>query len=68
MNRIFSGLPRRGQRLAQHRHRSDVVGEHQHQAGVECVALFGVEALMRFDERFVEIIGRFEIGRDDERG
>lgn len=54
------------QRLAKHRHRPDVVGQNQHQTGIERMALVRLKALVQVDEGFVEIVWRLEIGRGGE--
>src|SRR5216684_3476138 len=44
------------QRLAQHRQPADVIGEQQHEAGVERGALLLIQALVGGKQRLVEII------------
>ena len=52
----------RFQRLAQHRHRPDVIGQDQHQACVERMTFIHGKAVVPFDECLVEIICRLKVG------
>jgi len=52
--------------LAQNAWRPDVICKDEQQARIECVAFFGRESLMRFDQRFVEIIWRFKVRRSNQ--
>src|SRR5664279_3115928 len=56
--RVFSS---EAQGLEQRLLRTHVVGEQQHQPGVEGLALFFRELAMRFDQGFVEVVRRLEI-------
>lgn len=57
-----AGFPGQADRLPQHRHVADMVGEDEGEARIEAPRRFGIQAAMRFHDEGEEAVGVLQPG------